>query len=91
MKRSRKRGRAQAATNALSDDENFKAFLQMQTIRHTETLDEANELRAARQEYVLSIIDFVTVDGKRGGASAKQPRALEELDLMTSLFQRKRR
>jgi hypothetical protein len=36
----------------------------MQAIGHPETLDEANEFRAARKENVLPVIDFVPVDGK---------------------------
>ena len=37
---------------------------------------------------MLSVVDFVAVDGKRRRAASEKPRSFEELDLETAFFQR---
>lgn len=42
-------------------------------------MSEGDELRAARQEYVLSVIHLMPVNFERSRATAKQPAAFEEV------------
>ena len=91
MKRRGQRRGAQTAAHVRPDDQNVEAILHVQVLRHPQALDEAQKLRAARQEDVLSVVDFVAGDGKRRCAPSEQTRALEELDRMAFLFQRQRR
>ena len=51
----------------------------MQRLFHTDPAHERNECLAARQENVLTVVDFVSIDDKGGGASAQEPASLEHV------------
>jgi hypothetical protein len=52
---------------------------------------EVNELRAAGEEDVLTVINFNSVELEGRGAAAEQPASLEKLDVRSSSFQTERR
>ncbi len=58
-------------------DRCVEALLQMQPVAHADALREGDELGAARQEHVLSVVDLFALDLERGGAAAEDPAALE--------------
>jgi hypothetical protein len=56
-------------------------------LRHSDTLDKTYERRAAAQEHVLTVVDFVSVDLERRRPAAQQTTALEKLDVSAGSFQ----
>jgi hypothetical protein len=72
---------AQATAAAVArENPRVEAILQAKLVRHADALRECNELAAAGEKDVLSVIDLDAVDFKRRCAPSKQTPALEELD-----------
>ena len=81
MKWSRERAGSQPSTTALArEDARVEAILQTEVVLHADAPRERDELGAAREEYMLAVIDFDAVDFERGGAAAEQTAPLEKLD-----------
>ncbi len=62
----------------------------MQLVAHPDGLRETDEIAAACQEDVLSVVNLDAVYLKRGGAPAEDAAALEERDLGSGGFERER-
>ncbi len=67
--------RSRASTSA------SKRCCTLSASRKAGAVDEIDELGAARQKHVLTVVDFDAVDFERGRAAAEQAAAFEELDV----------
>lgn len=92
MERRRKIARAQPSLLAIArEHERVKALLQVQAVLHSDATHERDELGAAREKDMLTVIDLMTVDFERRGASAEQATTLEQLDARAAILQLDRR
>jgi hypothetical protein len=62
----------------------------MQRAAHPGTLYESNELGATSQIHVLTVVDDMSVDLKRRGASSEQAASFEQFDVPAGVFQLER-
>jgi len=76
-----------AALAVLRINDHVEAFLRTQRAAHPDALDESNEFRAAREIYMLSVVDDVAVQFKRRGSAAQQTAALEEFNVPSRILQ----
>lgn len=88
MKRRRQGSRAQTARRSVArEHERIEALLFAQRAPHADALDERDESIAAVQKHVLPVVDLTSADFERGCATAQEPRALEDLDVIAPIAQ----
>lgn len=71
------------------ENSSIETFLQVHLAVHADPLRETNELGAAREENMLPVIDFHSVDLKRRSAAADKAAALEELHVRAGVLEMK--
>jgi len=88
MQRRRQRAGAESSLAAVAREySRVEALLKAKFVLHADAPREAQELGAASQEDVLTVVHLDTVYLKRSSAAAEQAAALEELDVFTGFFE----
>jgi hypothetical protein len=86
-RRAKGAGPEPAACTVARENARVEAILQAQLVLHANASGKADELIAAGQKDVLTVIDLNAVDLERGRAAAEQTASFEELDVSSGVLQ----
>jgi hypothetical protein len=86
MPRRGKAGRAQSCALRAAKGDDVEALLEVECIAQADAPHEVDESIATAEKDVLAVIHLVSIDEKRGRAAPEQPRALEDLHVVSRFF-----